>query len=46
MKTKIFMDILNNSFLYNTESQFFINSNNSSLDLGNDFKTPKKIQSK
>ena len=42
MKTKIFKDLLNNSFLYNTDSQFFINSNNSSLDLGNDFKTPKK----
>ena len=46
MKTKIFMDILNNSFLYNTESQFFINSNNTSLDLGNEIKTPKKKQIK
>lgn len=45
MKTKI-MDILNNSFLYNTESQFFINSNNTSLDLGNEIKTPKKKQIK
>ena len=40
------MDILNNSFLYNTESQFFINSNNTSLDLGNEIKTPKKKQIK
>ena len=42
MKTKLFKNCINNSFLSNTESQFFINSNNSSLDLGNDFKTPKK----